>query len=530
MTTTATSVLRSHVCGDWFSGEGEGIPLFNPTTGTEIARCSTLGLDYVAALDYARQTGGPRLRAMSFADRGAMLQAMAESLHAHREELLDLSGISGGNTRGDAKFDVDGAIGTLSYYARLGGKMGDGRFLVDEEATKLSRSPRFVGRHVMLPLTGVAIHINAFNFPAWGLAEKAACALLAGMPVLSKPATSTSILAERMVAIWVGDKVMPAGALSLVCGGAGDMLDHVTGQDVIAFTGSADTAARIRSGQAVRENSTRLNVEADSLNAAVIGEDLEPGSVTWNLFIQEVAKDMTQKAGQKCTAIRRVFVPTEYLDAAKQELSEELDGIGVGDPSTKDVRMGPLASIAQLEDTQDGIRALLECCEIVRGEIGSGELVSGDFEDGCFQTSVLLSLKDGTNGQLIHQREVFGPVATLIPYQGGAEVVAELVRLGRGSLVTSVYSDNRKFVEEMMFAIAPFNGRINFASAKVAEHSMGPGTVLPSLIHGGPGRAGGGEELGGKRGLRLYLQRTALQGDEPMLSRMLTDALVSSLD
>jgi 3,4-dehydroadipyl-CoA semialdehyde dehydrogenase len=520
-------MLKSYLNGAWVSGSGEGSPLFNPTTGEEIARATTQDLDFSEALSYARENGGPALRSMSFAERAAMLQKMAESLHARREELLDLAAKSGGNTRGDAKFDVDGGISTLSAYARMGEKLGDGKFLLDGENIRLARNPRFVGRHVQLPLTGVAIHINAYNFPVWGMAEKAAVALLAGMPVVTKPATSTAALTVRAVECWVEDDILPAGALSLITGSPGDILNHTTGQDVVAFTGSASTAARIRATEQIVKNSVRVNVEADSLNGAVLGPDVNPGSSTWDLFLAEVARDMTQKAGQKCTAIRRILVPTEKLEEVKVALGEEISRTHIGNPETRGVRMGPVASQSQLEDVQAGITELLESCELVYGEQGRGELRDIDGEAGYFQAPVLLCAKDSHNAQAVHEREVFGPVSTLLAYDGTSADAIALIRKGEGGLVTSVYSDDRDFATEMMFGIAPFHGRLNFGSAKVAEYSMGPGTVLPTLVHGGPGRAGGGEELGGLRGLSLYLQRTAIQGDDPMLAQMCVDGAVA---
>ena len=516
-----TTRLKSYVSGEWFLGEGDGTPLINPSTGQEIARASTVGLDCKSALHYSRSVGGPAIRAMSFADRGAMLQSMAEALHAHREELLALSTESGGNTRGDAKFDIDGGIQTLSAYAKMVGKLGEGKFLIDGDSIRLSRSPRFVGRHVQLPLPGVAIHINAFNFPIWGFAEKAAVALGAGMPICVKPATSTSALTARAMAILIEAGVAPNGVLSMICGGAGDLLEHVTPQDVVAFTGSAATAAMIRSMPSIVNQSVRVNVEADSLNAAVLGPDVEPGSVLWDLFLMEVGKDMTQKAGQKCTAMRRLFVPANQVDQMKSDLSQELDSLQMGNPTVKGVRVGPVATASQWKDTQAGIAELMEHCDCVHGEIGRGNLVDEELANGYFQTPVLLVANDPDSAETVHHREVFGPVATLMPYDGLAQSASTLVQKGGGTLVTSVYSDDRTFASEMMMQLVPYSGRLNFASRKVAEHSMGPGTVLPTLVHGGPGRAGGGEELGGLRGLSFYMQRTALQGDDPMLAKML---------
>ncbi|MHC4824764.1 MAG: 3,4-dehydroadipyl-CoA semialdehyde dehydrogenase, partial [Planctomycetota bacterium] len=377
---TVTTLLRSHLCGAWQGGEGETATLFDPSTEQALAEVSRGGQDLASAMRYAREVGGPTLRAMSFAERGALLGAMANAWHGHRDELLDLSTRSGGNTRGDAKFDIDGATGTLMHYAKLGEKMGDKKFLIDGDNIRLSRSPRLVGRHVHTPRAGVAVHINAYNFPAWGMAEKAACAILAGMPVLTKPATSTALLAERMQQILVEEDVLPDGVVQMLVGSAGDMLDHVCGQDVVAFTGSAWTGRTIRSGKAVIEHSVRVNVEADSLNAAVLGPDVKPQKETWDLMVREVTTDMTQKAGQKCTAIRRIFVPADKLEEFQADLKESIAGIRVGNPAAKGVRMGPVASASQLKDVQEGIEELMAEADIVHGEQGRGELL--DVEEG----------------------------------------------------------------------------------------------------------------------------------------------------
>jgi 3,4-dehydroadipyl-CoA semialdehyde dehydrogenase len=515
-----TRLLKSYVCGAWHEGDGRRSQLFNPTTEEVIGEACTEGLDFGAALEYARNVGGPALRKMSFAERGKMLSAMASAIHEYRNELLDLATESCGNTRGDAKFDIDGATGTLAAYAKMAEGLGDAKFLLDGENIRISRSPRYVGRHVMMSRKGVAIHINAFNFPAWGFAEKAAVALLAGMPVISKPATATALLTERIVEILVEAKVMPDGVFSFIAGSPGDMLDHVTGQDVVAFTGSAATGQMIRGGEAVIKNSVRVNVEADSLNAAVLGPDVKVESPTWDLFMRDVTTDMTQKVGQKCTAIRRIFVPADKLDAVREEMAETLSSTKVGNPTLRAVRVGPLASKAQLDDVQDGIRKLSEVAEIVSGEIGSGELTDLPQGKGYFQQPVLLQANDPEKAGIVHQHEVFGPVATLMPYNGEAAEAARLVCLGQGGLVASVYTDKRDFAGDCLVEMAPFNGRLTFGSKKVAEHAYGPGMVLPQLVHGGPGRAGAGEELGGLRGMSLYMQRTAIQGDEPMLARM----------
>ena len=510
--------LRSHLAGRWVEG-GDPQTLVNPATEEPLAQAGSAGLDLAAALDFARRTGGPALRALTFAQRGQLLRAMADTLQAHRDELLDLAVRNGGNTRSDAKFDVDGATFTLSAYAEIGKGLGAVRFLVDGEGIPLARSPRFHGQHLMVPRQGVAVQVNAFNFPAWGLAEKAAVALLAGMPVLSKPGTSSAMVAHRIVEILAEKQVLPAGAFSLLVGGAGDLLEHLGPQDVVAFTGSSETGARVRGLPQVIRNSVRVNVEADSLNAAVLGPDADPASETYDFFLKDVLRDITQKAGQKCTAIRRVMVPAHVADRVRDDLAERLRAVTVGNPAHEGVRMGPVATAGQLEDVRKGIDLLARDGRLVYGD-ADAKPVGAPPGKGFFVGPVLLEVEAGADAPSVHSHEVFGPVATIVPYEGPAEVV-ELVTRGRGGLVSSVYSEDAAFTTEVVMGLAPFHGRIFLGSAKIAEMSPGPGTVLPHLVHGGPGRAGGGEELGGLRGLAFYSQRVALEGSRPTIERMI---------
>jgi len=505
--------LASHLRGEWVKGDmrnGKPATLVNPTTEEPIAQCSTEGIDFAAALAFARDVGGPALRGMTFAARGEMIRGLSRALHAHRDELIALAIQNGGNTRSDAKFDIDGASGTLAAYADLAQELGDARVLVDGDAAQLGRSARLFGQHVFVPRHGVAVHVNAFNFPAWGLAEKAAVALLAGMPVVSKPATSTALVAHRVVQIFVEEKLLPAGALSFICGSTGNMLEHLVGQDVLAFTGSSDTGIILRSGKAALAHSVRVNVEADSLNAAVLGPDADDGSDVLNLFLTDVVRDMTQKTGQKCTAIRRVYVPATRIDAVIEHLRERLTTVLVGDPAKDGTGMGPLATAQQKCDVIAGIEKLTTCAKIVL----SGSQVSGK---GFFVAPTLLRGDAPKAGDAVHMHEVFGPVATVMPYDGTGADAARLVAAGGGGLVSSVYADDRDFVRDAVLGIAPFHGRVTIGSSKIAAQAIPPGTVLPSLVHGGPGRAGGGEELGGRRGLAFYMQRTALQGDRALL-------------
>jgi 3,4-dehydroadipyl-CoA semialdehyde dehydrogenase len=512
--------LASYVNGSWIEGKGSPRPLYNPATEEVVAETSTEGIDFGGALDHARTRGGPALRALTFARRGDMLRAMARAVHGAREELLDLATENGGNTRGDAKFDVDGASATLAAYAELGQALGETRVITEGDLVQIGRTARYQGMHVLTPRHGVAVHINAFNFPAWGLAEKAAAALLAGVPVVSKPATATAVVAHRMMQIFVDQDILPEGALSFIAGDVGDLVSHLEGQDVLAFTGSGQTARALRGSGGVLERSVHINVEADSLNAAVLGADVDMGSETAELFLADVVRDMTQKAGQKCTAIRRVFVPESRLEELSRALCERLGGIVVGNPADKSVRMGPLATASQLADVRAGIELLGRETEALFGGAGQVETVGVPAGKGYFVGPVLRLCARPAEALAVHEHEVFGPVATLAPYSGQAEDAAALVRKGAGGLVASVYSDDREYLGALVPAIAAWHGRLYLGSAKMAAQSMGPGTVLPQLVHGGPGRAGGGEELGGVRGMALYQQRTAVQGDQGILKAL----------
>jgi oxepin-CoA hydrolase/3-oxo-5,6-dehydrosuberyl-CoA semialdehyde dehydrogenase len=510
--------LSSYVGGAWVAGKGRPATLVNPATEEALATASTEGVDFGAALAFARERGGAALRAMTFRQRGELLRAMSKAIHGKRDKLLALGIANGGNTRSDAKFDVDGAIGTLAAYADLAPELGDTQVLADGEGAQLGRSARLFGQHLYVSRAGVAVHVNAFNFPAWGLGEKAACALLAGMPVLAKPATSTALLTHRMVEILVDEKVLPEGVLSLVCGSAGDLLERLGGQDVLAFTGSGATAGTLRGGKAFTHASAHVNVEADSLNAAVLGPDAADGSDLVNLFVGDVVRDMTQKTGQKCTAIRRVYVPVALVDAVLERLRERLVAVKVGDPSREDVGMGPVATAQQLRDVREGIARLI--ASGARALCGGPEPVEAlgvAAGKGYFVAPTLLHSPEPRSDDAAHAHEVFGPVATVMPYDGSASAAATRVAWGGGGLVSSVYSDDKDFVRDFVLGIAPFHGRVTVGTSKTASQAIPPGMVLPQLLHGGPGRAGGGEELGGRRGLALYMQRVAIQGDRALV-------------
>ena len=510
--------LKSFINGGWLEGDGNLVTLLNPATEEPLAETGTSGINFSAALEYARSVGGPALRSMTFVERAEILQGIYDALYANREELIQLSIANGGNTRNDAKFDVDGATATLLAYVDVGKQLGDRQLINDGDPVQIGRTPRYAGRHILSPLHGAAVHVNAFNFPAWGMIEKAAVALLAGMPVVSKPATSTALLAYRMTEIIVESAALPDGAFSFVAGSVGDLLEHLGPQDVLAFTGSGQTATKLRRLDVHTMRSVRINVEADSLNAAVMGPDVETGSETWQMMLNEVVTDVRQKAGQKCTAIRRVFVPPTKLEPFCDAVKERLEDIVVGNPAAANVRMGPLVSATQLEDVRAGVEALQVQATRVTGDLHPNELTGVENGKGYFLTPQLFRVDDVASAPLVHEREVFGPVVSVLPYQDSATLI-NVCAAGAGSLVSSVYSDDRVFSRELLVGLAPFNGRLTHGSSKVVGISPGPGTVMPMLVHGGPGRAGGGEELGGVRGLSFYMQRTAVQGYSALLDK-----------
>jgi oxepin-CoA hydrolase/3-oxo-5,6-dehydrosuberyl-CoA semialdehyde dehydrogenase len=507
--------LRSYIQDQWVEGEPPAIPLHNATTGAPFAQTSTRGLDLGAALRHAREVGGPHLRAMTFVERGALLKQMSRVVHGHRDELIDLARENSGNTRADAKFDIDGAAGTLAYYGGLGRRLGDRTFLFDGPREPILRSVRFAGQHIWVPRRGVAVHINAFNFPAWGLAEKGACALLAGMPFLSKPPTSTAVVTARVVELWAEAGILPPGVVSLLAGEPNDLLDHLGPQDVVAFTGSGDTGRLIRTHPAVVAHNLPVNVEADSLNASILGPDVEPGSDTFWMFVADVVRDLTEKAGQKCTAVRRVLVPSQSEDAVREALVERMADAPVGDPADRATRVGPLATAAQQRDIAERIAQLSTTATRIWGDPDAAPT------EGFFVAPQLFRDGGGAQAAFVHDHEVFGPVATVLPWSGDPREAVDIVARGGGGLVCSVYSDDLAWAREVILGLAPWHGRIVWGSRKIHDQSFGPGTVLPNFLHGGPGRAGGGEELGGERGLRFYWQRTAIQGDRALLDKAL---------
>jgi 3,4-dehydroadipyl-CoA semialdehyde dehydrogenase len=515
--------LQSYVRGEWVTGTGDATKLVNPTTEEVVAQVSAGGIDMPRALSHAREVGGPGLRAMTFRERGAMLMTLSESLLAIRDELLDLSMINNGSTRSDAKFDVDGASFTLAAYAELGESLGDSRYLVDGEPIELLRSRKLGGLHIKTPHRGVAMHINAFNFPAWGLAEKAAVAWLAGMPVVSKPATATSWIAEVLARALVNTGALPDGAFTFIAGHPAGLVESLETGDVLAFTGSSGVGNHLRTHPRVISQGVPVNVEADSVNSAVLGPDVSSGDDVFDMLVRDALREVIQKTGQKCTATRRIFVPAEVADDFTEALASDLSRISIGDPFTEGVRMGPVVNARQRDDIMAGLERFSSVTSTVRGS-GRPETVAGvTGEGGFFVDSHVLRTSDpaaSLAADLVHDEEVFGPVTTVLPYDGSVSQAAQLVARGRGSLVASVYSDDRDFSRDLVLDLAPWSGRVTLGSAKVAESAPSPGAVLPQLVHGGPGRAGGGEELGGERGMDFYLQRTAVQGYRPLVERL----------
>ncbi len=510
-------LLASHLAGAWSQGSGSRTSLVNPATEEPLAEVASGGHDLAAAFAYARKAGAAELARMTFAERGALLAALAKAIHGAREELIALAVANGGNTRSDAKFDIDGGAVTLSHYAELGSRLGGVKLIADGDAIQVGRTARMGGQHVWTRRSGVAVHINAFNFPAWGTCEKLACALLAGMPVITKPATATALVTHRLAQLF--EPLLPAGVLQTLIGPAGSLLDHVRANDVVAFTGGSATARSLRDKLAA--SGARLNVEADSLNAAILGPDIELTSETGSLFLADVVRDMTQKTGQKCTAIRRVLVPEACFTEVCAAIRERVGSVAIGDPSREDVRMGPLATASQRDDVRAGIARLAAATDAVHGGTGEVTPIGVPTGKGYFVGPVVRSTKDPMNCAPLNEHEVFGPVSTVGAYSGDAAFAAEFIARGEGCLVSSAYSDDRDWVATFVASAAPWAGRLYLGSSKMAAQSPGPGTVLPSLLHGGPGRAGGGEELGGERGLHFYMQRCALEGDASVLKSLL---------
>jgi 3,4-dehydroadipyl-CoA semialdehyde dehydrogenase len=513
-----SELLSNHWAGRRQTGTGTGAPLFDPVLGSELARVSSDGLDIEQGFAYAREEGGRALRGLGYRERADLLGRVAEVLQANREAYFEIATANSGTTRKDSGVDIDGAIYTLGQYARWGQALGDARALLDGDAARLAKDGAFAGRHMLTPTRGVALFINAFNFPAWGLWEKAAPALLSGVPVIVKPATATAWLTQRMVADVIAAGVLPPGALSVVCGSSRGLLDALLPFDVLSFTGSAETAAVIRSHPAVAQRSVRVNIEADSLNSALLLPDATPGTEAFDLLVSEVVREMTVKSGQKCTAIRRVFVPEACFDAAAEAISARLARITVGNPRNETVSMGSLVSREQLASVRKGLALLREQATVLH-DGGSHALVDADPAVAACIGPTLLGARDAAAAPRVHEVEVFGPVATLMPYRSLDEAVA-LVRRGDGSLVTSLYGAEPQALADAALALADSHGRVHVVSPEVGALHTGHGNVMPHSLHGGPGRAGGGEELGGLRALGFYHRRSAVQASAAVLDAL----------
>ena len=510
--------LKSYVQGRWQAGAGAAQLLRDATTGQVIGEASSAGIDFQAVLKYARDVGGPALRALTFHERAALLKKLAKFLTEHKEEFYTLSYATGA-TKSDSMIDIDGGFGTLFAYASRGAReLPNGRVYIDGEIEMLSKTGTFVAQHIYVPLEGAAVHINAFNFPVWGMLEKLAPALLAGVPCIVKPATATSYLTELVVRRSVESGILPPGSLQLICGSVGDLFDHLTCQDVVSFTGSASTAQKLRAHPVVIANSVRFTAETDSINSCLLGADAAPGQPEFDLFVREVVREMTAKAGQKCTAIRKAIVPAAHADAVVQAIKASLAKIVVGDPRLEQVRMGPLAALAQRREVAGHIAQLRREAELVTGE-GALQLAGADAEKGAFVAPSLLFCRDPNQVSAIHSVEAFGPVCTVIPYTSTADAIS-LARRGGGSLVASAFTADDDLAVELALGLAPFHGRLLIVNRDCARESTGHGSPLPALVHGGPGRAGGGEEMGGIRGVLHYMQRTAVQGSPQTVARI----------
>ncbi|MFM1906656.1 MAG: hypothetical protein RLZZ591_333 [Pseudomonadota bacterium] len=522
-----TELLPNYLSGQWHSGTGAGTPLFDPVLGTELVRVDATGLDLAAGFAFAREQGGAALRALTYRQRGALLGAALKVLQANRDAYYDIATANSGTVKNDSAVDIDGGLFTLGVYAKMGETLGDRQFMLDGDMARLGKDPLFQSQHVLTPTRGVALFINAFNFPSWGLWEKAAPALLSGVPVIIKPATATAWLTQRMVKDVVDAGILPAGALSVICGSSAGLMDQLQAFDVVSFTGSAETAAVIRSHPAVAQRSVRVNIEADSVNSAMLLPGDGPGSDAFDLFVKEVAREMTVKSGQKCTAIRRVFVPEAHYAAAAQAISARLAKTTVGNPRNESVRMGALVSRPQLTAVQEGLAYLKAQTEVLHD--GSTQaLVDADPAISCCVAPTLLGTRNADHSDQadrVHDTEVFGPVATLVPYRGeGADVshALTLIRRGQGSLVASLYGSDPAALAQVALALADSHGRVHVISPDVAALHTGHGNVMPQSLHGGPGRAGGGEELGGARALNFYHRRSAIQASTALLNLLAT--------
>ena len=508
--------LENFIGGKWVNGNGKEQILYHAISGEPIATACTAGLDFKEMLEYGRKTGNKALRKLSFHERGRMMRALALYLTDRKEKYYEISYATGA-TRGDSWIDIEGGFGNLFGYASLRRKLPDMPYTYDGDPHQLSKTGSFMGHHLLIPKEGVAVHINAYNFPVWGMLEKCAVNWLAGVPAIVKPATVTSFLTEAVVQDIIESGILPDGALQLICGSAGDLLDHVGSQDVVTFTGSASTGLMLKSNPNILANAVPFNMEADSLNCIVLGEDVNPGMPEWDIFVKEVRKEMTVKAGQKCTAIRRIFVPSGKMEDIQIALGKALAQTTLGNPMNEKVRMGSLAGKTQKGEVMEQVQKLLAVSQIVYGSLDSVELIDAQWDAGTFMSPLLLCNENPFASDISHDTEPFGPVSTIMPYNGMEEAI-ELSRKGKGSLVSSIVTASPKLATGYVLGAGPWHGRILVLNAQCAKESTGHGSPLPLLVHGGPGRAGGGEEMGGLRGIRHYMQRVAIQGSPDMIT------------
>ena len=500
----------NYIGGSWVAGDGDGQLLYNAVNGEIVGAASTRGIDFNAILDYGRKTGNPALRKMTFHERGRMLKALATYLFEKKEKFYEVSYYTGA-TKADSWIDIEGGIGNLFSNASLRRRFPDLSYCTDGEPIPLSKTGNFMGHHILVPKEGVALHINAFNFPVWGMLEKCAVNWLAGIPAIVKPATVTSYLTEAVVREIIASGILPDGALQLICGSAGDILDHVTSQDVVTFTGSASTGLLLKANKNILAENVPFNMEADSLNCIVLGEDVQPGSPEWEIFIKEIRREMTVKAGQKCTAIRRIFVPQNLLEDVSIAIGKSLAQTTIGNPLNDKVRMGSLAGQTQRTEVKQQVQKLLASSQIIYGSLDSVSLIDADINKGAFISPLLLLNEKPFSGNESHEVEAFGPVSTLMPYRNMDEVI-ELSKKGKGSLCSSIVTADYTIATKYVVGAGTYHGRILVLNNECAKESTGHGSPLPMLIHGGPGRAGGGEEMGGLRGINHYMQRVAIQG------------------
>ncbi len=508
--------LENYVMGKWITGDGEGQELYNAVTGEIVAQVTTKGLDFKGMLEYGRKVGNPALRKLTFHERGNMLKALALHLKNHLDKFYTIS-YQTGATKADSWIDIEGGIGNLFANASLRRKLPDETFCVDGESYMLGKKNTFMGTHILVPKEGVAIHINAFNFPVWGMLEKIAVNLLAGVPAIVKPASITSYLTEAVVKEIIASGILPEGSLQLICGSTGDLLDHVSHQDVITFTGSASTGLMLKSHPRILSENVCFNMEADSLNCIVLGSDVTPDTPEWELFVKEIRKEMTIKAGQRCTGIRRIFVPENKMEDIWKSIAASLQQTTIGNPLNEKVRMGALAGQSQLKEVKAQVQKLLASSQIVYGSLNSVEVIDADPQKGAFMSPLLLMNDRPFASSEVHEVEAFGPVSTIMPYKSMDEAI-ELSKLGKGSLCSTIVTADKKLAKHYVLGAATHHGRVLVLNNECAKENTGHGSPLPMLVHGGPGRAGGGEEMGGLFGIKHYLQRTAIQGSPTMIT------------